>query len=141
MNRTILKTLLVKHECVGGKIPLKPYPDTVGKLTIGVGRNLTDDGISADEAQLMLDNDIHECVARLPSICRSFGSLDDTRQHVLIDMAFNLGIDGLRKFQKLLACVEARDFTGAAREMLDSAWAKEVGDRANELAAMMSGAN
>jgi len=122
---------------------LKPYLDTATppNITIGVGRNISDDGISADEAHILLDNDIHECVARLPSICPAFGSLDDTRQHVLIDMAFNLGIDGLRHFQKMLSCVESRDFVGAAREMLDSTWAKEVGDRANELAAMMSGAN
>jgi lysozyme len=133
MNRTVLKALLVKHE----GLRLKPYTDTVGKVTIGVGRNLTDDGISEAEARMLLDDDITAAWSRLPSVVRCFGSLDDTRQHVLLDMAFNLGVDGLRHFVKMLAAIEARDFAKAADEMLASTWAKEVGDRATELAQMM----
>src|SRR5438093_1522067 len=102
MNRTVLKTMLVKHE----GLRLKPYADTAGKLTIGVGRNLTDAGITDCEARLLLDNDINEAVRLCTSRIGCFGSLDDTRQHVLLDMCFNLGVGGLMKFTKMLAAVE-----------------------------------
>lgn len=134
MKRGALKVQIVKHE----GLKLKPYRDTVGKLTIGVGRNLDDRGISADEAAMLLDNDIDavwkELSAALPGV---FTSLDDTRQHVMLDMAFNMGVPGLMKFQKMIKAVAARDFALAAVEMLDSKWAKQVGERADNLAAMM----
>jgi lysozyme len=133
MNRTQLRALLVKHE--GER--LKPYRDTVGKVTIGVGRNLDDDGISADEATVLLDDDINRLWHELPGAIACFPSLDDVRQHVLMDMAFNMGVAGLLKFTKMLAAIEARDFSTAADEMLSSAWAREVGARATELATMM----
>jgi lysozyme len=133
MNRTILKALLVKHE----GLKLKVYKDTAGKLTIGVGRNLTDDGISEDEARMLLDNDISTMWKLMSGLTPSFGSLDDARQHVLMDMGFNMGIGNLRLFTKMLTAIEARDFETAATEMLSSKWAHEVGDRAIELAAMM----
>lgn len=133
MNRTRLKAQLVRHE----GLRLKPYRDTVGKLTIGVGRNLDDVGITEDEAGQLLDNDVtrayHELVRAVPS----FGSLDEDRQHVLLDMAFNLGVPRLLEFKKMLAAVESRDFDQAAAEMLDSRWARQVGRRAETLAAMM----
>lgn len=135
MNRTALKVLLVKHE---GKRPT-PYKDTTGHLTVGVGRNLDAVPFSDDEMALMLDNDVtrvwKECSTRLLSY--GFNALDDARQHVLMDMVFNMGTDGVLRFQKMLAAVAARDFDTAAREMLNSQWAKQVGDRATELAAMM----
>lgn len=132
MNRLKLKIMLLKHE---GKRNL-PYTDTVGKLTIGVGRNLTDVGLSDDEITLMLDNDINRVFRELTSNVACFGSLDDTRQHVLMDMCF-MGIEKLLKFTKMLAAIEQRDFDRAADEMLNSLWAKQVGDRATELAALM----
>lgn len=136
MNRTTLKALLVKHE----GLRLRPYKDTVGKVTIGVGRNLDDVGISEDEARFLLDNDINRLYAAIPGVVPCFGSLDEARQHVFLDMAFNLGLGGLAKFQKVIAAASARDFETAAREMLNSAWAAQVGDRAQELAKMMRGA-
>ena len=63
--------------------------------------------------------------------------IDETRQHVLMDMCFNLGTTGLLKFKAMLTAVEARDFDRAAGEMLNSTWARQVGDRAQTLAAMM----
>jgi lysozyme len=133
VNRTILKALLVKEE----GLRLKPYKDSRGNATIGVGRNLDAEGITEDEAKMLLDNDISALWKLMPGLTPSFGSLDDTRQHVLISMAFNMGVGNLRLFTKMLAAIEARDFETAATEMLSSKWAKEVGDRAIELAAMM----
>jgi lysozyme len=134
MNRTTVTAMIARHE--GRR--LKPYTDTAGKLTIGYGRNLTDDGIVIDEAKFMLDNDVTTAIKECYAV-QCFGSLDDDRQHVLIDMMFNLGPVKLLKFTKMLAAIEARDFKTAATEMMNSAWAIEVGQRAIELAALMRG--
>src|SRR5437667_58472 len=72
-----------------------------------------------------------------PRVLPSFTSLDETRQNVLMDMCFNLGTAGLLKFKAMLGAVEARDFDRAAAEMHNSAWARQVGERARTLAAMM----
>ena len=133
MNRTLLKASLVKHE----SLRLRPYVDSAGKVTIGVGRNLTDVGVSDDEAALMLDNDINKALAFCRTHIDCFGSLDSARQNVLVEMAFNLGGAGLMQFTKMLAALEKRDFAAAAESMLASAWAKQVGQRAVDLAAQM----
>src|SRR5438876_4133291 len=133
MNRTLLKASLVKHE----GLRLRPYVDAAAQLTIGVGRNLTVNGISEDEAALMLDNDINRALESCQNHIACFGALDSVRQNVLVEMAFNLGGAGLAHFAKMLAALERRDFAGAAEEMLASAWAREVGQRAVDLAAQM----
>lgn len=133
MNRTKLRAQLLKHE----GLRLHPYTDTVGKLTIGVGRNLTDRGISEDEAFAMLDADITAVWQEVSHAVACFGGLDETRQHVVLDMAFNLGVPRLLKFVKFLAALEAHKWDVAADEMLDSVWAKQVGKRAQTLAAMI----
>ncbi|MGH8899502.1 MAG: glycoside hydrolase family protein [Egibacteraceae bacterium] len=133
MNRARLRDQLVRHE----GLRLKPYRDTVGKLTIGVGRNLDDVGLTEEEAYDLLSNDVDRTERSLRSAVPCFGSLDDARQRVLADMAFNLGVTGLLQFKKMLAAVEARDFDLAASEMLGSAWAGQVKGRAETLARMM----
>lgn len=133
MNRTRLKVMLVKHE----GLRLHPYRDTVGKLTIGVGRNLDDRGLTEDEAMVMLDRDINEALHVCESVFLGFDTLSEPRQHALLDMAFNLGEPRLRGFTKMIAAVEARDFEKARTEMLDSKWAKQVGQRAQTLADMV----
>lgn len=83
------KAQLVRHE----GLRLKPYRCTAGKLTIGVGRNLEDKGISQQEAYELLENDIRECeVQLLTEIPDIYLSLDINRKVVLINMCFNLGI-------------------------------------------------
>lgn len=114
-----------------------PYTDTVGKLTLGYGRNLTDKGISEDEARRMLVGDVQECIGQLREAFDWFDALDDARQEVLINMCFNLGIVGLSKFHSTLEFVQAGQYEDASTGMLQSKWAKQVGRRANELAAMM----
>lgn len=135
MNRDRLRKQLVAHE----GLRLKPYRCTAGKLTIGVGRNLDDVGITEDEAMVLLDGDIARVEAQLRSAVPCFGSLDDVRQRVLADMAFNLGVGGLLKFRLMLAAVEARRFEAAAAEMHASTWAGQVGEREVTLARMMWG--
>lgn len=115
---------------------LKPYRDTVGKLTIGYGRNLDDKGISVDEAAYFLDDDIPYHTKELENF-PFFNGLDDARKIVLADMSFNLGFKRLSGFRKMLAAVANKDYETAANEMLDSTWATQVGERAERLAEMM----
>ena len=114
-----------------------PYRDTVGKLTIGVGRNLDDVGISELEAELMLTNDVNKCIADVKRHITVFNTLNDARQAVLVNMCFNLGISGLLKFKRFIAAVNAGEYLDAAIEMLDSKWANQVGYRATELSKQM----
>jgi len=116
---------------------LKPYRDTVGKLTIGIGRNLDDVGIFENEAEAMLANDITRVCADLDRVLFWWRNLSEVRQRVMVNMAFNLGIQGLLKFKKSLDAARDGDFITAAKEMLDSAWAIQVGARADRLAKMM----
>ncbi len=107
-----------------------------GKLTIGVGRNLEDVGISKDEALYMLQNDIDRAIERLDKKFPTWRNLDDIRQEVLINMSFNLGYK-LFRFKKFLKAIEEKDYERASYEMLNSKWAEQVGRRAKELAYAM----
>jgi len=117
---------------------LKPYRCTAGKLTIGIGRNLEDRGITREESAYLLANDIaaeeRELLRALPWVA----TLDEVRQRVLLDMAFNMGIVGLLGFKRTLATIQAGDYQAAATMMLDSRWAKQVGQRAERLSRMMA---
>lgn len=123
---------LILHE----GLRLKPYLDTVGKWTIGVGRNLTDVGISDAEASLLLEHDLHRCLEDCETFLW-FHSLDPIRQRVIVDMRFNLGAAGLRKFTNTLAAVARGDYDAAATGMMKSLWARQVKRRAVRLAEMM----
>src|SRR5690554_4120050 len=127
MNK--LEKTLARHE----GLRLKPYRDTVGKLTIGYGRNLDDAGISEDEALVMMRNDIAVSRREL-SQYDWFRRLDESRQGVLINMRFNLGLPRLLTFRRMIAALDNGDYNKAADEMLDSRWAEQVGNRAVELA-------
>lgn len=115
----------------------RPYKDTVGKLTIGVGRNLDDVGLRPDEIDLMLENDIRVAEYDARALFECFDSLTDARKAVLLNMAFNLGRNRLAGFVKFRAAVEAGAYATAADEMLASKWAIQVGKRAVRLAKAM----
>lgn len=117
---------------------LKPYRCTGGKLSIGVGRNLDDRGITEAEAELMLSNDIDDFADRLKREIPWMVELSPVRQRVLLDMAFNLGISGLLKFKRTLKAIRAKQYEKAAEMMLDSRWATQVGQRAKRLSKMMA---
>lgn len=138
MNLHRLTDTLMRHEGSKKKGDRHiPYMDTVGKITIGYGRNLTDRGISESEARYLLQNDITEHVNELKQAIHWFHALDNVRQEVLANMAFNLGVPGLLKFKNTLASVEEGNYQTAAHGMLDSKWARQVGSRATELARVM----
>lgn len=132
-ERQAVADQLLRHE----GLRLFPYVDTVGKLTIGVGRNLTDRGVTREEAMSMLAGDIDRCVAELFAALPWFGALDPIRQRVLVDMDFNMGLTHLLGFRHTLSAIETGDYELAAERMLESLWARQVGERAHRLARMM----
>lgn len=122
----------------------KPYDDATGKpasakgkITIGVGRNLTDRGLRDSEIDFMLDNDIAESEAELDKMAPWWRKMSDVRQRVLLNMHFNLGWTRLSAFSNTLAAMRDGNYNAAADGMLASLWAKQVGDRAVRLAKMM----
>ena len=132
LNR--IKAQLVRHE----GLRLKPYRCTAGKLTIGIGRNLDDRGISQKEAYAMLERDIMDFEQQLlDEIPETYSGIDEVRQSVILNMCFNLGMKGLLGFKNPLAFIGAGDWERAANNMLASKWAKQVGMRAIELSELM----
>jgi lysozyme len=132
MDRQLLRSQLERHE----GLRLKPYLDTVGKTTIAYGRNLDDVGISMAEADFMLANDI-EKVERQLSVVDEYAMLDKTRQTVIANMSFNLGFRGLMNFSRMWTAIGKGDYEEAAKQMLSSKWANQVGARAVELSEIM----
>lgn len=118
-------------------LKLKPYEDGRGKITIGYGRNLTDVGISLPEAEEMLTADVALVASALPLRWAAFRTLDEVRQGVLVNMAYNLGIAGLMLFTHMLHACATGDFETAANEMENTPWAAQIGPRAHRLANLM----
>ena len=133
MNLDLLKQELVRDE--GER--LKPYHCTAGKLTIGVGRNLDDVGLSADESAYLLGNDIARVMAELDKALPWWRGLSEVRQRALANMAFNLGVPRLKGFARMLAALQAGQWDEAAAQALASKWAQQVGDRAKRIASMI----
>tara|TARA_R110002020_G_scaffold92307_4_gene223557 strand:+ start:208 stop:693 length:486 start_codon:yes stop_codon:yes gene_type:complete len=155
-NMTELLDQLVLHE----GLELLPYEDSLGINTIGIGRNLEHRGLSEaelghigkdlsdifewgitkEQAYYLAKNDI-EIVEK--EVCESHPcvvELDEIRQRIIIDMAFNMGVPRLGKFKKMWKAIQEENFEEAKIQMLDSRWANQVGNRAVRLSnAMESG--
>jgi lysozyme len=117
---------------------LKPYRCTAGKLTIGVGRNLEDVGITKEEAEQLLANDISRVVVDIVKRIPWAMKLDDARFSVIHSMVFQMGIGGVMNFRKFLNALQMGDFTRASIEMMDSKWAQHDSPaRAKRLAEVM----
>jgi len=109
------------------------YDDHLGYLTVGYGRLIDKrrgGGISEDEAQYLLTNDIRRVRNELSVKLLWFGRLNDARQGALINMAFQLGINGLLLFKQSLALLQASRYDDAANEFLRSKWAEQTPERA-----------
>lgn len=127
---------LRRHE---GEI-LSAYQDHLGFWTIGVGRLIDKrkgGGISKEESEMLLRNDIDEVMFELNNRLPWFNRLNDARKAVLMNMAFQLGITGLMGFSKTLSLIEAGDYTQAADQMMRSKWASQTPKRASEMAEQM----
>jgi len=135
VNLTKLEDQLIQHE----GLRLDMYRDSVGIWTIGIGRNLEHVGLRTEaEARYLLRSDIVAIRSELERSVPWVGDLDEVRQRVLLDMAFNLGVAGLRRFEKTLRLVANGHYGRAAQEMLRSRWADQVGQRAKTLSKMMA---
>ena len=129
MNELI--EMLRRHEGVRDKV----YLCSAGYETIGVGRNISEDGLglSEDEIDYLLNNDIKRVREELTEEYHWFASLNDARQDAMIDLSFNLGQTRLRGFVKALEAMSREEFENAADEFMDSKWSEQVGDRAVEV--------
>ena len=116
------------------------YTDTVGKLTVGVGRNISDRAFSDDEIDLMLANDIKLVEQALDRNLPWWRQMNDARQNVLANMCF-MGIGTLLGFVNTLAAMKEGRYEDAAKGMLASKWATQVGNRAKRLAEVMRTGN
>lgn len=124
-----IQNLLERHE---GKRP-KPYSDSVGKLTIGIGRNLTDVGLSEDEIYYLLENDIRratQAVGNYPW----FEELSQPRKDAILDLMFNLGAKRFATFENFIAAMDRGDYPQAVAELKRSLWWQQVGMRGPEIA-------
>lgn len=106
------------------------YKDTRGYTTIGIGRNIDErcgNGLTKAERLYLLRNDLNRCRKQL-SIYGFFYNLDEVRQEVLIEMCFNLGLDGLLHFSKMIAALVKKDYSEAVTEMHKSQWSRQIGE-------------
>jgi len=109
---------------------LKPYRCTANKLTIGYGRNIESVGITESEAEGMLERDASIAHSDLVGLFKGFSMFSPTRQVALIDMIFNLGRSGFRKFAKMITAIKNDDWLLASTEATNSKWFAQVGHRA-----------
>ena len=129
MNLELLKAELILDE----GLRLKPYLCPAGKLTIGVGRNLTDRGISHAEGMTMCDNDIAIVVDELGHALPWWQALPEGPDRALANMAVNMGVPRLLGFRRMLEALRRGDYTTASREAQNSQWATQVGPRAQRV--------
>lgn len=131
MNEEQAKLWTKKHE----GLRLNPYLDTTGHVTVGWGRNL-DNGIRVDEAELMFKNDYEQAARELERF--DWYQMQPTNvKFALIDMNFNLGITKLLQFKSTIRYLKEKNYTAAARQILNSLYAKQVGQRAKDIAVMI----
>jgi len=135
MNLKKLIDQLIEHE----GLRLKPYVCSAGKLTIGIGRNLVGKGISEREARFLLDNDIQECYDDLLPLFINFKLIQDSIQHVLLDMRFQLGPGGFRGFKKMITAVNNQNQEEMIKQMKDSNWYKQTPGRVEKLIKIIEG--
>lgn len=130
-----LLEMLKRHEGVESHV----YRCSAGYETIGVGRNISKSGmgLSDDEVDYLLENDIVRVIKELSSEYPWFKNLDDVRKDAIIDIGFNLGATRLRGFRRALAAMDAADYKTASLEFLDSKWSRDVKGRSTELAYMI----
>jgi len=119
------------------------YNDHLGYPTFGIGHLITEwdeeygqpvgTPISEQRVNAVFDNDVATYVSEAKKVFPNLESLPDEAQEVIVNMCFNMGAPRLSKFKKFIAAVNEADWTTAGVEMLDSRWAKQVGNRATRL--------
>jgi lysozyme len=113
----------------------KPYKDSVGVLTIGYGTNL-EQGLSEKQCNYLMLCEIETCLDELNHYSW-YTKQSTARKDALLNMCYNLGMPRLLSFKKMISALDVKDYATAAKEALDSKWAKQVGDRAKDVAVMI----
>ena len=122
-----VKDMLVRHEGLMCTL----YQCSADKTSIGVGRNLTDNGISEDEAMYLLENDIDRVIKNLDKHWSVWRSFPEKAQMVCIDLVFNLGINGFMNFRRTRALMEMGMWLEASEELLDSRYHVQLPNRSS----------
>lgn len=112
----------------------KPYRDSVGKLTIGVGHNLDDKPLSNAVIDLILKEDVADAERDLYAALPWAKDLSEPRRGALINMVFNMGIGGVLTFKNTLKAMQEGRWADVKRGILDSKYAQQVGPRAHRVA-------
>jgi len=134
MDRKLLESLLIKHE----GIRYRPYLDLKGNITIGIGHNLTANGLYPEIVTQLFQLDIQNIVLTPLSNVEWYNNMgDEVRQAVICDMVFNMGLDDVLEFTHMIDAIQKKQWENASYFMLQSRWAKQVGNRAVELAEIM----
>lgn len=131
--RVKLKSLLLQHE----KFKQFPYSDMRGHITIGIGRNLSERGISTNEALALLDDDIFYFSSKLHILLSFYNALDESRQLCLLNIIFHLGVNDFLACEALLLAVEKGDYEKASKEILNCKGAHNAPERYQQLAYIM----
>ena len=134
MDYERLKKQLVVHE----GLELKPYHCSADKLTIGVGRNIQEVGISENEAMYLLENDIANVEAQCRTTFDWFDGLSNKRKEAVVNLVFNMGLSTFCKFKKTIGYIDQGLFELAGTELLDSNYARQVGQRSKDVAIMLA---
>lgn len=132
-SMTNLEKSLIRDEGVR----FYPYTDSVGKVTIGIGRNLTDRGLSKEEVYILFKHDI-EAAMREARKFPWFKSLNGPRQDVVVNMIFNMGIKTFKTFKITIKHIRKGEYEAASKSMLASRWAQQVKGRAKRLSKIMA---
>jgi len=114
-----------------------PYKCSAGFLTIGVGRNIEERGLTDDEIDYILNNDVNIATDELVRTFDWYADLDEVRQRVVIDMVFNLGMPRFKQFKNMIQALDEGNYEEASIQMMDSRWASQVGQRSERLRNMM----
>tara|TARA_R100000655_G_scaffold60322_1_gene98698 strand:+ start:306 stop:743 length:438 start_codon:yes stop_codon:yes gene_type:complete len=141
MNLERLLESVKRHEGYRNKV----YLDTLNKRTVGVGHlcveDFWEDDKEYEEKFLMeiLQRDLQEAIRGAKELMEEHGcaDIDERAEEILIEMVFQLGRTGVKKFRNMWKCLSEHNYVGASFEMLDSRWAKQTPNRAKDMAEQM----
>ena len=141
MNLERLLESVKKHEGYRNKV----YLDTLGKRTVGVGHlcveDFWEDDKEYEESFLMqiLQKDLQEAIRGAKELMDEHGcaDIDERAEEIIIEMVFQLGRTGVKKFRNMWKALAEQNYIGASFEMLDSKWAKQTPNRAKDMADQM----
>jgi len=131
MNIDELVVSIKEHEGFEGM----PYRDTKGFLTVGYGTKLP---LTRKEGTVLLRMRMHDMIDELSDRWPPLHTMPEPVQRVLVEMAYQMGVTGLMSFRMMLLALEKRDWKTAAKEGLDSEWAKQTPGRAERLMSIIS---